>query len=241
MIKTGVLMHVYYLQSGWEELVWGQPEQGLMGTLPKLVQLLLIEDTNEPITDILMYTGPSRKDGLNEGEYSKKYLLDHFDQLKNFPQLQPLLENLTEEQLSGLKKQLDDHIHTKEQLVNSADEVVNAARYFEEHGIKKVYQLAVASHAPRCIQLQALVRYRHQIPSDQFWYTIVADTTFAGTAPNDVIVAEPPHRGDDPAFGIHPSITDLLKRYYGLPNEARQPFLKAVESALDGLTEYSKE
>jgi hypothetical protein len=234
-------MHVNYLQPGWEELVWGEPDKGLMGTLPKLVQLLLIENSNEPITDILMYTGPSRKDGLTEGEYSKKYLLDHFEQLKDFPQLNLLLEKLSDEERTALKSQLDEHIHAKEQLVNSADEVLNAARYFEEHGITKVYQIAVASHAPRCIQLQALVRYRHQIPPEQFWYTIAADTTFAGTAPNDVIVAEPPHRGDDPAFGVHPSITDLLKRYYKLPYEARQPFLKAVESALEGLTELSKD
>lgn len=234
-------MHVNYLQPGWEALVWGNPEQGIMGTLPKLVQLLLVEDTNEPITDILMYTGPSRKDGLNEGEYSKKYLLDHFDQLHDFPQLKLLIEKMSSNKVATFRQQLEDHIHTKEQLINSVDEVVNAARYFEEHGITKVYQIAVASHAPRCIQLQALVRYRHQIPPDQFWYTVAADTTFEGTAPNDVIVAEPPHRGDDPAYGVHPSITDLLKQYYKLPYEARQPFLKAVESALEGLTEYSKE
>lgn len=234
-------MHVNYLQPGWEELVWGEPEKGLMGTLPKVVQLLLIESSNEPITDILMYTGPSRKDGLTEGEYSKKYLLDHFDQLKDFPQLKSMLEKLSQEDLTSLKTQLEEHIQPMEQLVNSADEIINAAKYFTEHGITKVYQIAVASHAPRCIQLQALVRYRHQIPSEQFWYTIAADTTFEGTAPNDVIVAEPPHRGDDPAFGVHPSITDLLKQYYKLPYEARQPFLKGVASVLDGLTEYSKD
>lgn len=241
MIKTGVLMHVNYLQPGWEALAWGDPKKALMGTLPKLVQLLLVEDSREPITDILMYTGPSRKDGLTEGEYSKKYLLDHFDQLKNFPQLRPLLEKLSYEESKAFKAQLDKIIYPKEQLINSADEVLNAAHYFEEHGITKVYQLAIASHAPRCIQLQALVRYRHQIPSEQFWYTIAADTTFENTAPNDVIVAEPPHRGDDPALGVHPSITDLLKQYYKLPYEARQPFLKAVELVLEGLTEYNKD
>ncbi len=234
-------MHVNYLQPGWENLTWGNPKEGVMGTLPKLVQLLLVEDASEPITDILMYTGPSRKDGLAEGEYSKKFLLDHFDQLKDFSQLQPLMEKLSDEELKTFKAQLDEYIRTKEQLINSADEVLNAARYFKEHGITKVYQLAIASHAPRCIQLQALVRYRHQIPPEQFWYTIAADTVFEGTAPNDVIVAEPPHRGDDPAFGIHPSITDLLKQYYNLPYEARQPFLKAVASALEGLTEDSKD
>jgi hypothetical protein len=234
-------MHVNYLQPGWEALAWGEPEKGLMGTLPKVVQLILLEDSQEPITDILMYTGPSRKEGLTEGEYSKRYLLDHFEELKDFPQLKQLIEKLSDKQIQILQEQLEQNIHTLEQLINSADEVINAANYFADHGITKVYQVAVASHAPRCIQLQALVRYRHEIPPEQFWFTIAADTTFEGTAPNDVIVAEPPHRGDDPAFGVHPSITDLLKQYYKLPYEARQPFLKGVASVLEGLKEFSKD
>jgi hypothetical protein len=241
LIKSGILIHVNYLQPGWEALAWGEPEKGLMGTIPKVIQLLLVQTPDEPITDIVMYTGPSRKDGLNEGEYSKKYLLDHFNQLNDFPQLKPLIETLSNDQLQELRAQLEENIHTLNELVNSSDEVTNAAKYFAEHGITKIYQVAVASHAPRCIQLQALIRYRHEIPVEQFWYTIAADTTFEGTAPNDVIVAEPPHRGDDPAFGVHPSITDLLKQYYALPYEARQPFLKGVASVLDGLTEYSKD
>ena len=239
LVKTGVLVHVYYLQPGWEALVWGEPEKGLMGTLPKLAQLILLENPDEPIRDILMYTGPSRKDGLNEGEYGKKYLLDHFDELTAFPQLRPLLERLTGEDRQSMKELFEEHILTREQLVNSADEVLNAARYFQERDVTKVYQLATASHAPRCIQLQALVRFRHQIPPEQFWYTVVADTTYGGTAPDDVIVAEPPHRGDDPTIGVHPSISDILKQYYKLPYEARRPFLNAVESALQALPEHS--
>jgi hypothetical protein len=234
-------MHVNYLQPGWEALAWGEPEKGLMGTIPKVVQLVLLQNPEEPISDIIMYTGPSRRDGLNEGEYSKKYLLDHFDELKDFPQLTPLIERLNDKQLKALKLLLEQNIHTLDQLINSADEVINASKYFAEHGIMKVYQVAIASHAPRCIQLQALIRYRHEIPPEQFWFTIAADTTFEGTAPNDVIVAEPPHRGDDPALGIHPSITDLLKQYYKLPYEARQPFLEGVASVLEDITEFSKD
>ncbi|MFI5275200.1 MAG: hypothetical protein ACHQT5_00050 [Candidatus Saccharimonadales bacterium] len=238
MINTGVLVHVYYLEAGWEALVWGDPARGIMGTLPKLVQLMLVENPDEPITDIVMYTGPSRRDGLNEGEYGKKYLLDHFDQLASFPQLKPLFEKLTDKQQHGLYHKLEERIHTREQLVNSADEVLNAAKFFQERNITKVFQIAAASHAPRCIQLQTIVRYKGQIPTEQFWFTIAADTSYVNTTPSDVVVAEPPHRGDDPALGVHPSITDILKQYYKLPYEARQPFLRAVESALDGLPEY---
>lgn len=238
LVKSGVLVHVYYLEAGWEALVWGDPAKGIMGTLPKLVQLMLSESPEEPITDIVMYTGPSRRDGLNEGEYGKKFLLDRFEQLSQFPQLKSQLALLTDAQRHNLSDKLAKAIHTKEQLVNSADEVVNAAKFFHELGITKVFQIAAASHAPRCIQLQTIVRFKGLIPPEQFWFTIAADTTYANTTPSDVVVAEPPHRGDDPALGIHPSITDILKQYYSLPYEARQPFLRAIESALDGLPEY---
>lgn len=238
MIKTGVLVHVYYLETGWETLVWGEPSKGIMGTLPKLVQLMLVENPDEPVTDIVMYTGPSRRDGLNEGEYGKKFLLDHFEQLADFPQLKPLFEKMTEADRQELREKLDMCIDTREQLVNSADEVINAAKYFQEKGITKVFQIAAASHAPRCIQLQSIVRFKGQIPPEQFWFVVAADTTYANTTPADVVVAEPPHRGDDPALGIHPSITDILKQYYTLPYEARKPFLRAVESALEELPEY---
>lgn len=236
MVKAGVLIHVYHLEAaGWEKLVWGEPNKGLMGTLPKLVQLLLVEDSAEPIESIIMYTGPSRKDGLNEGEYGKKYLLDHFDQLHEFPQLKEFLEKKTDQERRELRNWLNEHITTREQLINSAGEVVNAAKYFKEQGITKVYQIAIASHAPRCVQLQAIVRNNHEIPPEQFWYMVVADTSYQDTTPADVVVAEPPHRGDDPAFGVHPSITDVIKDYYKLPYEDRKAFISGVEDVLKTL------
>lgn len=233
MAKVGVLVHVYHLEAvGWEGLVWGDPARDLMGTLPKLIQLLLLGDQ---IEEILMYTGPSRKDGLDEGEYAKKFLLDHFEQLSDFPQLKPLLDKLSDGQLQALRKQAEGIVKGP-QLINSADEVISAAAYFKERGIARVYQLAIASHAPRCIQLQAAARYEHKIPPEQFWCVIAADTTYEGTTPTDVIIAEPPHRGDDPAYGVHPGITDVLKRYYGLRYEQRVPFINGVEHVLESVS-----
>lgn len=230
-------MHVYHLEAAdWEKLVWGEPKYGLMGTLPKLVQLLLAEDSAEHFTDILMYTGPSRKDDLNEGEYAKRFLLNHFDELSEFPQIKILLDRTSDHKRQELYNKLSDHIVVGRELVNSIDEIVNAASHFKEDGITKIYQIATASHAPRCVQLQAIARRNRQIPEDQMWYMVVADTSYKDTTPSDVVVAEPPHRGDDPAFGIHPSITDVLREYYKLPYAERQPFIRAVESALSALS-----
>jgi hypothetical protein len=235
VVKAGVLVHVYHLEAaGWENLVWGEPAKGLMGTLPKLVQLLLIENPDEPIDKIIMYTGPSSRDGLDESHYGKKFLLDHFDQLKEFPQLAPILQQLSGKQQQAIYDKLEAIVNGP-QLINSADEVINAAAFFKEHGITKVYQLAIASHVPRCIQVQTVARYQHQIPAEQFWYTVAAETTYKDTVPSDVVIAEPPHRADDPALGVHPSITDVIKQYYKLPYTQRQPFIKGVEGILESL------
>lgn len=235
MVKAGVLVHVYHLEAaGWEGLVWGSPEHGLMGTLPKLVQLLLVQNPAEPIEKIIIYAGPSSKDGLNESEYETRFLLDHFDHLGDFPQLKPLLESLSDTRRSDLRSQLKEIVNGQ-LIINSIDEIIRAAAFFKEHGITKVYQLAIASHAPRCIQLQAAARRNQQIPPEQFWYTVVADTTYKDTTPTDVVIAEPPHRGDDPALGVHPSITDVLKQYYKLSYSQRKPFIEGVESVLESL------
>jgi hypothetical protein len=235
MVRAGVLVHVYHLEAaGWESLVWGDSTKALMGTLPKLIQLLLVQDPKEPIEAIIMYTGPSRKDGMDEGGYAKQFLLNHFEQLSEFPQLQPLLTKLTTVQRHALREKIEDIVSGPE-LVNSAEEIVHAAAFFKRQGITKVYQVAIASHAPRCIQLQATARYQHKIPPEQFWYMVVADTVYQGTIPSDVVVAEPPHRGDDPAFGVHPGIADVIKQYYKLPYGHRQSFIKGVASVLDSL------
>jgi len=233
LVKAGCLVHVYNLgAAGWESFVWGSPERGLMGVLPKLVQLLLVEDPDEPIDKIILYTGPSKKDGLDESEYTKRFLLDHCDKLESFRELDSLLRNLDDTGRATLRKRLEGIVNGH-QIANTAAEVINAAAFFREHGITKVYQLAIASHAPRCIKAQAVARYTHQIPAEQFWYTIAAETSFKGTTPDDVVIAEPPHRLDDPELGVHPGMTDVLKRYYELSYEQRTPFLKGIENILD--------
>src|SRR5581483_6974399 len=104
MVRAGLFVHVYHLGANqWEKLVWGEPNKALLGSLPKLVQLLLTEAPCEPITDIIIFSGPSHKDGLTEGEYAKQYLLDHFSELSTFPQLKSLFEQQSVEQLKQLK------------------------------------------------------------------------------------------------------------------------------------------
>lgn len=228
MSKVGLLIHVYHLETnGWGKLVWGEPDRGLLGSLPKVVQLLLTESACEPITDIIIYSGPSHKDSLAEGEYAKQYLLNHFSELSAFPQLHPLLEQLSVDQHKRLKDRLNT-IVVGEEIKNTADEIAHASGFFRDKGVTKVLQLATASHAPRCTQLQAIARVNKQIPSEQSWFVIAADTSFGDTTPGDVVILEPSHRGDDPMLSTHPTIAKAMKPYFSLGIEAKKACIQTI-------------
>jgi hypothetical protein len=233
MDQTGILIHVYHLEAkGWENLVWGDPEYDKLGTLPKLVELLLRESASEPATTILIYSGPSEKDGLTEGAYTKRYLLEHFEDLWNFPSLNPRLTKLSSDEVEGLRKRLEG-IVVGPVIRNTREEVQHAAIEFQKRGINKVTQLAAASHAPRCVQSQLIIRNEGFISSDQIWSVVTSDTYFEGTTAEDLLILEPPHRGDDPMAKMNPSAPQVLKAYLELDRFKKQHFIASVEQMLE--------
>ena len=121
-------------------------------------------------------------------------------------------------------------------------EIENAARYFEERGIRKVLQIAAASHGPRCAKLQSAVRSAGAIPKSQQWFMAVSDTCFNGSKPTDVSIVEPPHRADDPLLGIHPSMPGILEHfYYDLQGQYRRDALLKIDQVVaDVLAEQTK-
>jgi len=65
-----------------------------------------------------------------------------------------------------------------------------------------------------------------------------ADTSYAGCAPTDVAVVEPPHRGDrDTSLDAEPELMlhRLIARFYALPGARQRIALEAFKSALDNL------
>jgi hypothetical protein len=115
MTKVGILVHCRHLETiAWEELVFGIPEQDRLGDLSTLARVILSLEPSEELASIVIGCGPSWKDGLNEGDYTKQFLLDNFDRLHEFPRLAPLIENLNDEQLQGFRTALEAIIVTHE-------------------------------------------------------------------------------------------------------------------------------
>lgn len=234
MIQTGVLLHVRHPQTmDWTNLVWGIPSEDKMGDLPKLVEIMLRKANTEPVSVVVLGTTEAAKDGLLEGAYTKKFLLDHFDQLVEFPRLKPLLEALSSEQLHAFRSQLQN-IRITPIIKNTAQEIVEAAQIFAQAGVNQIVQITAVSHGPRCIQLQALARANGQIPRNQLWSVVLSDMCFSGADPLSTQVLEPPHRGDDPMIGFKPALTDALRPYhYQLSAEGKKELNNLVAEFME--------
>ncbi|MGH7157948.1 MAG: hypothetical protein ACREGD_02610 [Candidatus Saccharimonadales bacterium] len=221
-VKVGVLMHARHPNTmNWEELVWGVPAEDRLGDLTALVELILREVPQKPIACIVTGSTETIKEGLLDGVYTKKYLLDHFNNLRDFPRLNVLINKLPPGGLAKVRKRLEDMIVTTP-LKNTADEIVHSARIFSEQGIKEVIQVTSASHGPRCVQLQAIARADGDIPAGQLWLLVISDMCFGTSKPKDTLVVETPHRGDDPMLGFSPTLSEALQPYFynlSLPNK----------------------
>ncbi len=239
MVKLGVLLHARHPNAmNWETLVWGVPAKDHLGDLTKLVELLLREVPQKPVTHIVTGTTETIKEGLLDGEYTKKYLLDHFDKLYDFPRLSTLLRPLPDMAVAKLRIRLENMIVTAP-LKNTADEIMHSARIFSEHGVDEVIQITSASHGPRCIQLQAVARADGSIPATQLWSVVMSDMCFGGSSPKDTLVIETPHRADDPLLHFTPTLSEALQPYfYQLSTENKKKLNKLI---LDFMGRHKKD
>lgn len=232
-MQTGILIHVRHLQTlDWETLVWGVPAEDKMGNLPMLVELLLTECKSEPVTTIAMGCASSQKDGLSEGEYHKQYLLRRLPDVKEFPRLKNLMPKEGSAAYRTLQQRLEG-IFVSPVIRGTREEIEWAAKLFKKQGVAKVIQVTAASHAPRCIQLQSILRAEGVIDKDQRWSVIADDMCFANATPSSTVILEPPHRGDDPLMGAMPTLGQALNPFFSLSAEDKHAFLAYARAFMD--------
>jgi len=229
MTKVGILVHCRHLETvAWEELVFGIPEEDKLGDVAMLARVVLQLEPTEQVAAIVIGRGPSWKDGLDEGHYTKQFLLDNFDRLREFPRLRPLMDGLDEARAATLRQAFESIIVTPE-IKNTVAEIETAAALFAEKGVRKVVQICAASHASRCIKEQAAARSHGKISSDQLWQTVATDMSYHDTRPEDVAVIEPLHRRDQPMTFVRPGLSEAIVPYFFLPDDDKKEFVKIVE------------
>ena len=228
MTKVGILVHCRHLETvAWEELVLGIPKEDRLGDLAMLARVVLKLEPTEELASIVIGCGPSWKDGLNEGEYTKQFLLDNLENLRSFPRLKPLFDKLSSGQLQAFQKAMQDIIVTHE-IKNTVAEVETSAKLFAEKGVEKVVQICAASHASRCIKEQAVARSRGAIDKNQLWQTVATDMAYHDTKPEDVAVIEPLHRRDQPMTFVRPGFSEVIAPYFFLPDADKKDLVKLV-------------
>ncbi|PLS81786.1 hypothetical protein CYG49_01430 [Candidatus Saccharibacteria bacterium] len=232
MAKVGILLHVYHLEApGWEEFVWGDPKEDRLGPLPLFAKTLLAIPAETEVVSVI-YSGPSRRDGLTEGAYTRRFLIDNVSRLQEFPRLRKQLEDVEPQQYDLFLQRLNS-LEAKEVITNTLDEVTHAASYFNEQTVTEVVQISVASHAPRCLLNQLVVREQGLIPRDQQWHIMPSETFYSGTSVSDIVVLEPSHRGDDPMTGFSPTLASAIKPYFGLAGDDKKQLIKVVRDFLE--------
>jgi hypothetical protein len=228
MTKVGILAHSRNLETfDWEQLVFGVPEEDKLGDYAALARAVLTLGPGEELACCVIGCGHSRRDGMNEGEYSKRYLLGNLERLRDFPRLAPLFDDLSDQGCAAFRAALEGIIVTPE-VKNTVDEIETAAGIFTEHDVDKVIQIAAGSHASRCIKEQAVARSHGKISREQQWFTVATDMTYRDTKPEDVCVIEPLHRRDQPMTHLRPGLSEVIAPYFFLPDQDKEAFVRMV-------------
>lgn len=215
-MKIGVLIHGCHLQAkGWEDIIWGNPQEGRLGRVPRALQFLNTDDVG------LLYwgTGASEKDGLKESEQTFSFAVTHAVDLPEF-------EGLDSYEIEAKLREVS-FIDTVTQ--NTKEEISAASALCKERGIQRLILVSSPTHISRCLLTAEKLRAEGKLSSLEIFAT-ASDTCYAGTVPGDVVIVEPPHRGDRPQVPIHKAITRANK--LGREEKAEE-FEQALSKFLD--------
>jgi len=219
-MKIGVLIHGCHLQAkGWEDIIWGSPQEGRLGRVPRALQLFNTDDVE------LLYwgTGASEKDGMKEAEYTFNYAVTHCKELSQFQgsdtyEIEPILKQIS-------------HVDTVS--INTKEEISAAGALCRERGIQRLVLVSSPTHISRCLLIAEKLQAEGELSGLEIFAT-ASDTCYFGTVPGDVVIVEPPHRGDRPQVPIHKTIARANKLGRG---EKAEEFEQELSKFLDNWEE----
>lgn len=181
-----VLIHGRHLQApGWEKLVWGDPKDGVFGQASLGVSLA----SKLGASIIYWGSGASKKDGMFESEYAFAYAVAHGSEL-------PELEGLDAYEIESQLKPKSVFDTTAQ---NTEDEIEGALRLCRDLGINRLYLVSASTHISRCMLVALQLQERGKAPGIDI-YARASDVPYVGYTAQDVVVVEPPQRGDAPKW-----------------------------------------
>ena len=217
-----LLIHGRYVEAkGWRDLMWGDPATGRLGNFTKVIEYgLRAYRAHEKLACVIFGSGASERDDLKEAQVMKYELYQSWrEMLPKFPELwaeavECFPELATSNPACDLPSILFGDIICEITSQNTMTEIVATSQIAVQHGAKTVFHIMAASHMPRCALTYLQLREAGKIPHDLEWHGIPDDMAFIGTKLTDVVVLEPPHRGDDPMMGEELTPATLMKQFF---------------------------
>lgn len=141
-MKTGILVHGYNLNAeNWMDVAWGRPLDQL-GRVPRAVLLAAQMDV-----DIMVFgTGASQRDGVKEGEWTIRYLMDHFEKLSDFSCFSSI-------DLASLQSEIAGVALAELGSTNTDTESAADGKIFCERGMECILVVSSPDHIFRCHKL----------------------------------------------------------------------------------------
>ena len=225
---TGILVHGCHVDAdGWDGLVWGHPPDRL-GRLPRAA--LLAWEARASLTKICIGTGASRTaDGALEGDFTLRLLLERVPRLLEFS----AFDGVPLEELSTLLRRVCVSETTS---TSTAEEAERGLALLASAGCTCAVLVSSPTHLPRCLACACAVLERDEAlrSMPMSLCAVPSDTSYAGYSASDVVVVEPPHRGDrDRALDALP-FHQMVKRSFAVQGgtERKAAFLSQLEALL---------
>lgn len=184
----GILVHGCHLQAdGWEDIVWGHPPNKL-GRLPHAVLMAV----QLQVEVVVLGTGASvSPDGRLEGKYTLDYLMEHLSQLHDFTAFRKY-------PISLLKHIVTKSFVAEQESQNTLQEVQAAFLIWTARKVTRGFLVSSPTHLPRCLACacQAISAHGGEKLFAGELNASPSETCYEGFTADDVVVVEPPHRGD---------------------------------------------
>lgn len=187
-----VLCHGAHLQAtNWPELVIGDLTAGKAGRASRAIEMALLYGAR----GIIWATGASEKDGKKEAIYTYDQVLENIGDIHAYLLDCGAIDDSAT--LADLRGWIVETAIFDVSTQNTTEEVVSAMNTARDYGCRAIVQVSSATHIQRCYAEAVKVNYN--LPKDEQIRFIPewADTCFPDSSPSDVVVSEPPHRGDN--------------------------------------------
>lgn len=219
---AGLLVHGCHLQAdSWKEIVWGIPPDRL-GRLPQAV--LLAQEESAKV--VVLGTGASKApDGRLEGQFTLDYLLDRLDRLHDFKALQRY-------RLADLQALVKTAFIAELESQNTMEEVKAAFRIWTSRDIGRGFLVSSPTHLPRCLACACQAHQEEPTLFEGELHASPSETCYEGFQPGDVVVVEPPHRGDRDKTLDDLPFHEMVKRAFRVDRSRKATFLKDFDDLL---------